>query len=127
MKENQLFNIREIISLLRKSGFVSKVEIKTFDEIKERAVYKIRCNLLPSKYKLEIRFVRMKEQILYSYQLFSEIPIIRWDNAAHYPNMKTYPHHFHTKDGIVTDSELTGNVIEDLKKVLSAIKITILT
>ena len=58
-------NFRKIISLLRKSDIISKIEIKTLDEIKGRGIYKIRCNLIPSKYKLEIRFVHMKEQILY--------------------------------------------------------------
>ena len=32
------------------------------------------------------------------------------------------PHHFHTKDGNIIDSELRGNVIEDLQKVLSTVK-----
>lgn len=119
---SQRFNVREVISLLRESGIISKVEIKTFDEIKGRGVYKIRCNLIPSKYKLEIKLVNMKNQILYSYQLFCETPIIRWDNSPHYPDIKSYPHHFHTKDSSVIDSELTGNVLKDLKIILSLIK-----
>lgn len=52
------FNISEIVFLLKESRTVSKVEIKTIDAIKGKGVYKIRCNLIPSKYKLEIRFVQ---------------------------------------------------------------------
>jgi len=32
------------------------------------------------------------------------------------------PYHFHTKDGNIVESELRGNVIEDLKKVLFTVK-----
>ena len=86
----------------------------------------MRCSLTPSKYKLEIRFVKTQVQILYSYQLFSNEPIIRWDNSPHYPKIKTYPHHFHSKDGTITESELTGNVVPDIKIVLSQITKVIL-
>ena len=117
----QPFNYLEVISILKESELVSKVEIKTVDEIYNSGIYKIRCNLIPSKYKLEIRFVITKGQILYAYQLFSNVPIIRWDNSPHYPKIKTHPRHFHTNDGVVVKSELTGDVIADLKKVLSEI------
>lgn len=117
----QPFNYLEIISILKESELVSRVEIKTVDEIYDSGIYKIRCSLIPSKYKLEIRFVKTKEQILYAYQLFSNAPIIRWDNSPHYPKIKTHPHHFHTNDGDVVESELTGDVIADLKKALSEV------
>ena len=66
--------------------------------------------------------MRTEKEILYSYQLFTDQPIIRWDNAPHYPKIKTYLHHFHTKDGNIVESKLKGNVIEDLGEVLSTIK-----
>ena len=118
----QEFDFSEPISILRASDIISKIEIKNVDEIKGRGIYKVRCNLIPSRYKLEMRFVQTEEEILYSYQLFTDKPIIRWDNAPHYPKIKTYPHHFHTKDGNIIESELRGNVIEDLQKVLSTVK-----
>lgn len=116
------FNFREVISLLKASDLVSKIEIRDVDEIKDRGIYKVRCNLIPSRYKFEIKIIYTKREILYSYQLFTDKPIIRWDNAPHYPKIKTYPHHFHNKDGNVVESELTGIPIEDLKVVLIMIK-----
>ncbi len=35
--------------------------------------------------------------------------------------IKTHPHYFHAHDGKLIESELIGNVITDIKKVLSAI------
>ena len=118
----QKFDFHEVISTLRASDVISKVEIKDVDEIKGRGIYKVRCNLIPSRYKLEIRFLRTEKEILYSYQLFTDQPIIRWDNAPHYPKIKTYPHHFHTKNGNIVESKLKGNVIEDIHEILSTIK-----
>ena len=118
----QKFDFQKVISILRASDIVSKVQIKDVDEIKGRGVYKIRSNLIPSRYKMEMRFIRIEEEILYSYQLFTDRPVMRWDNAPHYPNIKTYPHHIHTKDADIVESELKGNVVEDLQKVLSEIK-----
>ncbi|MCF6147089.1 MAG: hypothetical protein E3K37_00345 [Candidatus Kuenenia sp.] len=114
----QRFNLFEVISILKESEFISRVEIKTIDEIHESGIYKVRCSLIPSKYKLERRFVKTQEQILYSYQLFSNTPIVRWDNSPHYPKIKTHPHHFHADDGVIKESELTGNVVPDIKKIL---------
>lgn len=118
---SQTFNILEVIACLKESELVSKVEIKTIDEIHESGIYKIRCRLIPSKYKLEFRFVKTKGHILYSYQLFSNTPIIRWDNSPHYPKIKTHPHHFHAHDGKIIESELTGNIIMDIKDILHEI------
>ena len=118
----QKFDFHGVISTLRASDLISRVEIKDVDEIKGKGIYKVRCNLIPSRYKLEIRFLRTEKEILYSYQLFTDQPIIRWDNAPHYPKIKTYPHHFHTKDGNIVESKLKGNVIEDIHEILSTIK-----
>jgi len=118
----QKFKIDKIISILRESAIVSNFEIITFDEIAEKSIYKIRCNLIPYKYKLDIRFVKTERDFLYSYQFFIDRPIIRWDNAPHYPDIKTYPHHFHNKEGNVIESDLEGVPTEDLQLVLFAIR-----
>lgn len=118
----QEFDFSKIIIALNESKIVSRVEIKEIDEVRGRGVYKIRCVLLPSRYKLEMRFVQTETEILYSYQLFSDKPIIRWDNASHYPEIKTYPHHFHTEENKVIVSDLKGDVIEDLQTVLTTIE-----
>ena len=113
----QKFNLNRILSILKKSEIVSKIEIITSDEIAEKSIYKIRCSLIPSKYKLET-----EKEFIYSYQLFTDKSIIRWDNAPHYPNLKSYPHHFHNEEGNIKESNLKGIVIKDLQIVLSTVK-----
>ncbi len=108
---HQKLKISKIISILQKNAIVSKIEIITLDEITDRAVYKIRCNLIPSEYKLDIRFVQTEKELLYSYQFFIDKPIVRWDNAPHYSDIKTFPHHFHNEKGNIVESNLTGTIV----------------
>lgn len=58
----------------------------------------------------------------YAYQLFTDQPLLRWDNAPHYPDISTAPHHFHDENNTVSESPLTGKAPPDLKRVLSEIE-----
>ncbi|MCU0286962.1 MAG: DUF6516 family protein [Acidobacteria bacterium] len=68
-----------------------------------------------------MKFIKTSSEFIYSFQLFTTIPVVRWDNAPHYPGIKTFPHHFHNIDGNIVESDLEGNARNDLKKVLSRI------
>lgn len=116
-----MFKLNDILTLLSESEIVANYKVLIADEISERIYYKIRCTMIPSDYKLEMRFIQTKDEVIYSYQLFSEKPIIRWDNAPHYPNLKNYPHHFHNIDGNIKESDLTGNIKKDIKLVLNLV------
>ena len=114
-------DLQKILSILDPSSVIVKREVLIADEIAERAVYKIRCRLLLSKYRLEIRLIQTEQETLYSYQLFSNHPIVRWDNAPHFPRIETFPHHFHNLRGQVENSELKGAPEKDLPLVLDKI------
>jgi hypothetical protein len=116
------FNFPGIISLLRANALVSGIEKPTIDEIAKRGFYKIKCHLFPSKFKLDIKFIKTPNEFKYSYQLYTSGSIVRWDNQPHYPHISTFPNHFHNLDGTVGESDLTGNAEEDLKIVLLKIK-----
>jgi hypothetical protein len=115
-----MFSLNDILVILSNNKIIANYKVLIYDEISKRSHYKIRCILIPSEYKLELKFIKIDEELIYSYQLFSKKPIIRWDNAPHYPNLKNYPHHFH--NGVdIEGSNLTGNVKEDLKEVLNLV------
>ena len=118
----KLFNFPNAISILRNSELVSNIDKIHIDEISQRGFYKIRCSLLSAKYKLEIKFIKTSGEFIYSYQLFSTQAVARWDNEPHFPNIKTFPHHFHDVSGAPFESELTGHLEKDLKLVLSKVK-----
>jgi len=99
-------NLRKIFSKLDSSSIIIKREVLIADEITERSIYKIRCQLILSKYQFEIRFIQTEGEMLYSYQLFTDHPIIRWDNAPHFPKIETFPHHFHNLIGQVENPDI---------------------
>ncbi len=115
-----MFDIDEAIKILKRSNLISQYNILIADEISTRLYYKIRCKLIPSHYQLDIRFIKTEDDFTYSYQVFYKRPIVRWDNALHYPSLDNYPHHFHIND-IVKKSTLRGDLISDIKIVLSKI------
>ena len=92
------------------------------DEVAERALYKIRCQLLRPAYRLEIRLIHTEAELLYSYQLFTDRPISRWDNAPHFPTLSNFPHHFHAETSSVKESALVGDPLQDLPYVLADIQ-----
>jgi len=111
-----------VISHLKSNDLISSLRIVDIDEVFTRSVLRIRCNLLPSSHHLDIKLIQTENETIYSYQLYTDHPIIRWDNAPHFPVIKTFPHHFHNIKGEVEASPLQGSVIEDLDNVLKIIK-----
>jgi hypothetical protein len=51
----------------------------------------------------EVKEARKKGKIKYRYHYMNEdqAMIFRYDNAKHYPNLSTFPHHKHTPSGVV--------------------------
>lgn len=112
----------EIISYLESVPLISSIKVLSVDEVLTRSVLRIRCNLLPSTHHLGIRLIQTEKETIYSYQLFTDHPIVRWDNAPHFPEVSTFPHHYHNSKGTVEASRLKGEVLTDLGYVLHNIK-----
>ena len=108
-------------SLLRTSSKVKSFQIIDSDPLdEENFFFKIRCELI-SGHILQIRLRAVSGSIRYSYQEFSEIPLRRWDNAPHFPNLPNFPHHHHDSQGTILESTLTGDPTADLDRVLNTL------
>lgn len=116
MKFHEL--ISECIHLLNQFEFCEQPKIlETSFFSNEQFALKIRATIF-SSLTFQIRIYANQEHFDYSYQVFSDEPVCRWDNKEHFPEIKTFPHHFHSLDGSITDSPLTGMPLNDLKIVL---------
>lgn len=115
-------DVEPIKALLTASDLVASWQILVEDETAGRALYRIRCQLLRPAYRLEIRLIQTETETIYSYQLFTDRPIIRWDNAPHFPALQSFPHHIHEEGGEVKDSPLTGDPLQDLSSVLDQVR-----
>lgn len=115
-------DIEQVKAILAASAIITSWQGLIEDEAADRALYKIRCQLLRPAYQLEVRLIQTEEEMIYSYQLFIDRPIIRWDNAPHFPALKSFPHHFHEETGGVKESSLTGDPLQDLPRILAKVK-----
>ena len=119
---NNRIESSKIISHLISNHLISSLKIVAIDEIFSRSVLRLRCNLLPSLYHLDIRLIQTENESIYAYQLFTDHPMARWDNAPHFPSIATFPHHYHNLNGEVEPSPLKGLIFEDLDYVLENVK-----
>ena len=83
-------------------------------------MYKVRCDL-PKGYYFQVRLRLWQGALSYSYQLFSDRPLMRWDNAPHHPSLANSPHHFHDDTDTCHPSALTADPLADLLTVLPVI------
>ena len=83
--------------------------------------FKIRASLTAGG-TLQVRIYCNEGHIDYAYQVFTDLPVVRWDNKEDYPDIRTFPHHFHDEDGNVAESDLTGDPNVDIHAVLDRIE-----
>ncbi len=94
---------------------VTVVETKAFSP--DQFFFKVRAEL-PEGYKLQARLYYNLGHLDYAYQLFTDVPLLRWDNKEEFHHLETYPHHYHDEKGNVKPSRLTGDPARDINIVL---------
>lgn len=114
--------VEDLLKTLRGHVLVKSVRIVNYDETPTgKLEVKIRSRLVKD-YQLQVWLHHEPTFQDYAYQLFTDRALLRWDNAPHYPNVVTSPHHFHNEHNEVIGSQLTGQPRHDLKKVLTEIE-----
>ena len=114
--------VNDLLNLLHDCKIINNVRVLNHDETPSGKIeLKIRCSLIQA-YQLQIWLHHEFDFQDYSYQLFTDHPILRWDNAPHYPFISSAPHHFHNEQNQVDESPLTGEVLKDLLYILDEIE-----
>ena len=96
---------------------VSEVETKEFSS--EQFFFKVRVELTGGN-RLQVRIYFNRGHVDYAYQLFTTVPLLRWDNKEEFRHLATYPHH-HDEHGLVKSSPLVGDPIKDIEVVLQKV------
>ncbi len=113
--------LAELLDILSQSQIVQATQVVEHDETAHgRVLLRIRCRLSPG-YNLQIWIHGERAFQRYAYQLFTDRPILRWDNAPHHPEIRGFPHHFHNESGREFPSMLTGNPLVDVPVILDKI------
>jgi len=105
-------NIEDILQYLESKDIVSQIIEIIADETANRGYYKIQCELIPSDYKLQIKWIVTPENFIYSYQLFTDTHLLRWHNSPHFPDIANFPHHLHDINEHIQPSIISGKNIE---------------
>ena len=90
------------------------VETRTFSE--EQFFVKVRAQL-GGGFFFQVRIYHNRGHYDYSYQLFGERPLTRWDNKEDCPGLENYPHHCHLPNNVIESSPLRGDPVFDLPTV----------
>lgn len=97
---------------------VTVVETKEFSS--DQFFLRIRAEL-GGEHKLQVRIYYNRGHIDYAYQLFTNVPLLRWDNKEEFRHLATYPHHHHDEYGNVKPSSLIGDPARDLRIALQEV------
>jgi hypothetical protein len=114
--------LAEIVGLLEGSGFCKDIQIaETAFFSRDQFFFKIRTTL-SSSLSFQIRIYYNQGHCDYSYQVFREGPLCRWDNKEHLMQFDNFPHHYHSVDGTIQSSPLQGQPQSNLSLVLEELK-----
>lgn len=95
-------------------------EIETREFAVDQFIFKVRAEFV-HKLSFQARIYFNHGHIDYAYQLFADVPLLRWDNKEEFRSIITYPHHHHDERGNIHPSPLAGNPIADIQTVLAAV------
>ena len=114
--------VDNLVDFLRGHSLVESVRVVEYDESPSGNLeIKIRCRV-KGKYQFQV-WLHTEERLTdYSYQLFTDHPLLRWDNSPHYPNVSTAPHHYHNEENKVRKSSLLGEPLKDIRTVMMEIE-----
>ena len=94
--------------------------IDTWEFAADQFIFKIRAEFT-HKTSFQARIYFNRGHIDYAYQLFADVPLLRWDNKEEFRSIETYPHHRHDAQGDIHPSLLTGDPIADIQTVLAMV------
>ncbi|MFZ1471389.1 MAG: DUF6516 family protein [Anaerolineae bacterium] len=97
---------------------VADVETKEFAP--DQFLFKIRAEFT-GKTSLQVRVYYNRGHVDYAYQLFADVPLLRWDNKEEFRSVATYPHHHHDELGNIHASPLVGEPVTDIRIVLELV------
>jgi hypothetical protein len=111
----------EIIKCIEQSSIIKKYDILAFEVFEGGFYIKIRVLLIDDS-ELHIREYSDVDERNYSYHWhdLNRHLLMRWDNAGHYRNIKTYPHHVHYSNDILPSYHIScEEILKDIEEKIS--------
>jgi len=96
------------------------IVVETKEYSSDQFFCKVRAELQEGN-QLQARIYYNQGHIDYAYQLFADMPLLRWDNKEEFHHLETYPHHQHDEQGNIRSSPLASDPIRDIQVVLQEV------
>jgi hypothetical protein len=114
--------MEDILQLLSDSDIVNDFEILSLLQDEDFYYLRIKSHILGDSI-LHIKIYLSDQEYNYSFHWQKENGelITRWDNAPHHQEIRTFPHHVHTKEGIKDSYSIT--LAEVLRKIKNQLNI----
>lgn len=110
--------MEDIFQLLSESNIVNDYEILSVLQDEDFYYLRLKSDVVGGSI-LHIKIYLSDQEYNYSFQWQKENGelITRWDNAPHHQEIRTFPHHVHTKDGVEESYTITlDDVLKKIKK-----------
>ena len=109
-----------ILNKLKSSNIVKEIVSINFDGVGDNYRLKIRARL-KNNWSIDVFEHKTPDIRRYSFHVFeNDKMIVRWDNAPHFSDMKTFPYHKHYKSKVLESREMTiETVLDELSNMLT--------
>ncbi len=104
----------EIISVLKESQLFTSIDIIDLIDEEHVQLLRIKARVIDGSL-LYVTELHTRDYQKYSYHWHEDdgVLITRWDNKPHWKNLKTFPHHKHVHDKVLSSHRVTINEIID--------------
>jgi hypothetical protein len=113
--------VQDILDSLSSSEIVEEIEVMVLVQEPGRQALRAVASL-KGGYFLSINEALGRDFRRYSYHVQKEEKMVRrWDNAPHWPDMKTFPHHLHiesNKNVSECQEVLIGDVLNEMEAII---------
>ena len=106
----------------RNKDLVKGFRVQTFDQEGELLRFKAELTLLDESKIFIKEFVFENGERQYAYHWADAMgnAICRWDNAPHWPNFSTFPHHKHIGEAVFESTEIiVSDVLNEVRRKLA--------
>jgi len=112
---------RDVLKLLEESKIVESFEILDFRQFNSGFYLKLVIKFINITYLHAKEYFDVSERNYSFHWQDQEGQLIsRWDNAPHFPNINTFPHHKHIESEVVPSNEISlEEVISIIEKLIA--------
>ncbi|HPE63385.1 MAG TPA: DUF6516 family protein [Methanothrix sp.] len=115
-------NVQDILDALSSSEIVEEIEVTVLVQEPGRQALRAVASL-KGGYVLHINEALGRDFRRYSYHVQKEAEMVRrWDNAPHWPDMETFPHHLHIeseKNASECREVFVEDVLNEMKSIIT--------